>query len=104
MTVLIKGLNMPKDCPMCYLSNWNNCAEFTGCKVVQGKLYAMTKDPEYANTNTRPDWCPLIEVKEHTYMLDTMDHIKEIAKKGLPAAVTAYEIKGRNYFKVEDDK
>lgn len=55
---------MPKDCPMCPLSNWNSLNQFTGCRIVKGKLYAMTDDKGYAESNTRPSWCPLKEMPQ----------------------------------------
>ena len=95
MAILIKDMKIPKTCIECRMVKYGtlSCACYLIDKVMEY---------EYANKKRHPD-CPLIEVKEHTYILDTMDHIKEIAKKGLPYLVTAYEINGRNYFKVEDE-
>ena len=64
MSILIKGMEMPKDCPMCPMSHWNAGGSFTGCDVVGGKRYAMD-DEEYRNSSTRPVWCPLVTVPEH---------------------------------------
>lgn len=66
MNVMILGMEMPKDCPLCPLSHFNKLDEFTGCEVVSGKKYAMTKDTEYANSSNRPDWCPLVAVPDNT--------------------------------------
>ena len=59
MSVLIKGREMPPDCPQCIAAHYNKLGEFTGCNVVPGKLYAMN-DSKYAESNTRPEWCPLV--------------------------------------------
>lgn len=63
MSVIVKGMQMPKDCPMCPMAHWNANKEFTGCEVVAGKWYAMN-DPEYAESDCRPEWCPLEVVNE----------------------------------------
>lgn len=61
MSILIKGMDMPRDCPVCPIAHWNKIDKLTGCDVVPGKRYAIN-DPEYANSDKRPDWCPLVEV------------------------------------------
>ena len=63
MSILIKDMEMPKDCPMCPMAHYDALNHFRGCEVVPGKRHAMN-DPNYANTSTRPDWCPLIEFQE----------------------------------------
>ena len=65
MSILIKGMEMPKDCPMCIAAHYNKLDEFTGCEIVSGKKYAVQRDAEYANSSTRPDWCPLVPVPPH---------------------------------------
>ena len=70
MSILIKGAKMPKDCPMCPLSHWNKLDEFTGCEVVNGKRFAVTNDKGYAQSNTRPSWCPLVEIPPHGRLID----------------------------------
>ena len=64
MSVLVKGMEMPKDCPMCPMAHWNKLDEFTGCEIVNGKKYAVSDDKEYANSSTKPSWCPLVNVPE----------------------------------------
>lgn len=58
MSIIVKGMEMPKDCPFCPMAHWNIKKEFTGCDAVAGKWYAMN-DPEYAKSDCRPEWCPL---------------------------------------------
>lgn len=64
MSILIKGMEMPKDCPMCPMSHWDMGNNFRGCEIVSGKKHAI-RDPEYANSNHRPNWCPLVPVPPH---------------------------------------
>ena len=70
MSILIRGIAMPKDCPMCYLAHYNKLDEFVGCEIVPGKKYAVRKDEKYANSSTRPDWCPLVPVPPHGRLID----------------------------------
>lgn len=72
MSVIVKGMKMPKDCPMCPMSHWTKASdEFTGCDVVSGKRYEMSKSKEYRESVTRPDWCPLVELPEkHGRLID----------------------------------
>ena len=72
MSVLVKGIKMPKDCPQCLLSSWSPITDkFLGCFVVPGKRYAVLKDKEYAESSERPDCCPLVELPEkHGRLID----------------------------------
>ena len=72
MSVIVKGMKMPKDCPMCPMSHWTKASdEFTGCDVVSGKRYEMSKSKEYRESVTRPGWCPLVELpKNHGSLID----------------------------------
>lgn len=76
MGVYIRGVEMPKDCPMCPMAHWNSYDEFTGCKVVAGKKYAATTDPEYMESTSRPDWCPLVPVPPHGRLIAEYDAIE----------------------------
>lgn len=75
MSILIKNMEMPKDCPMCPLAHYNAMREFTGCEIVAGKRFAMNSD-EYANSTTRPSWCPLISIPPHGRLIDA-DALKD---------------------------
>lgn len=57
-------LEMPKDCPMCPFANYDMFNTFSGCDITSGKRWAVKNDKDYAESSTRPDWCPLIEVPE----------------------------------------
>ena len=72
MSKLIVEMKMPKDCPMCPMAHYNKLDEFTGCEVVAGKLFAATRDKAYVESDSRPDWCPIIGVlpEEHGDSID----------------------------------
>ena len=76
MSVLIKGMELPKDCPYCKMAYYNASDEFTGCAVVPDKRYAMHNDAVYAKSTQRPDWCPLVEIPAHGRLIDA-DALKE---------------------------
>ena len=93
MGVYIKDFKMPKDCPMCPLAHYNKLDEFTGCGVVHGKMYAVKRDKQYANSTTRPQWCPLLEVSECGRLIDADAFYKELSTVDDDTAVTVAEIK-----------
>lgn len=57
MGVYIKGMEMPKDCPLCPLAHYNALQEFTGCEITRWYF-----DSETMATSTRPSFCPLVEI------------------------------------------
>lgn len=69
MSVLIRGAEMPQDCPMCPMAHFDAAGLFRGCEIVPGKKHAM-QDPLYAQSNCRPGWCPLIEIPAHGRLID----------------------------------
>ena len=65
------NLEMPKDCPMCPFAHYDMFNTFCGCDITRGKRWAVKNDKDYAESSTRPDWCPLIEVHEpHGRLID----------------------------------
>lgn len=72
MSKLIVEMEMPKDCPMCPMAHYNKLDEFTGCEVAAGKLFAATRDKAYAESASRPSWCPIVGVlpDEHGDLID----------------------------------
>lgn len=62
--VFVKDMQMPKDCPLCPMAHYDSLNHFKGCEIVPGKRYAMTFDGAYANSDHRPEWCPLIELAQ----------------------------------------
>ena len=81
MSILIKGMKMPKDCPYCPLAHWNFKNEFTGCEIV--KKYFSTEEM-YADG--RPDFCPLVEIPPHGRLIDADALVKKqpIPELGAP--------------------
>jgi len=65
------NLEMPPDCPMCPFAHYDMFNTFRGCDITRGKRWAVKNDKDYAESSTRPDWCPLIEVPEpHGRLID----------------------------------
>ena len=62
MSILIKGMEMPKDCPFCPMAHFNKLDALTGCDVVPGKRYVKESETDYWNSDKRPDWCPFVEI------------------------------------------
>lgn len=86
MSVLIKGMGMPKDCPFCPMSHWNKMDKLTGCDAVSGKRYIPEGDYLYWNSEGRPDWCPLIEIPPHGRLIEAdklMDKVRRYGGGGL---------------------
>ena len=64
MSVIVKGMEMPKncvECPCCRHDNWN------GETAHQCNVSFITFGAEDENWiyNTRPNWCPLTELPPH---------------------------------------
>lgn len=66
MSVLIKGMEMPKNCDECRIMVFEdtNCVPelFCGCPIV------FKAHPQ--GVGHRPDYCPLVEVPEHGRLID----------------------------------
>lgn len=74
MSILIKGLKMPKDCPQCPLSHWNKIDQLTGCELV--RRYVPESESSYWQSDTRPEWCPLVELPDHGELIDRDELMK----------------------------
>ena len=78
MSVIVKGMGMPKNCAFCHLSHWNKIDELTGCELHQKHI--PKSDKEFWEKD-RPDWCPLIEVPDgHGRLIDANALFEEIYK------------------------
>lgn len=69
MSILIKGVKMPKSCYEC--SGFFNKADYHQC-------YYDKDDRDLDELNvyaTRPEWCPLVEVPEHHGRLVDLDKL-----------------------------
>lgn len=80
MSILIKGMKMPKDCPMCPLAHWNKVDKLTGCEII--RRYVPKNDTEYWQSDSRPAWCPLIEVPTPHGRLIDADDLNELIACG----------------------
>lgn len=67
MSVLIRGMKMPKNCAECPCLD----DEYFWCK-------AVNRQPDDENIiERRPDWCPLIELLSHGPLIDMDDFLQE---------------------------
>ena len=79
MSILIKGMEMPKECRECPLELYYvDCGE-TRCRV-GNKILA--KNFKVIQFDGRPDWCPLVEVPApHGRLIDEDNVIDAIHKR-----------------------
>ena len=81
MSVLIKGMEMPKNCAVCRLEK-----DLFGRAICFGYEdgRALHKDdlPPVGNEERRPDWCPLVPVPPHGRLIDADDFDKRIRLAG----------------------
>ncbi len=69
--ILIRGMEMPKDCPFCPMAHWNKFDALTGCNVVPGKKFVPETESEYWYSDHRPSWCPLVPLPaNHGRLID----------------------------------
>ena len=64
MSVLIRGMNLPKNCDECPCYYETEGAWRNECEVL-GK--------EYIASENRPEWCPLIELPPHGRLIDAWE-------------------------------
>lgn len=67
MSVLIKGMEMPKNCDSCPCYYETEGAWRDECQVLR---------KECAISEERPSWCPLVEIPPHGRLIDA-DKLKE---------------------------
>ena len=60
MSILVTGMEMPKDCRECPLQEYHERTGKTWCKPADRIL---AEDYKPIPFDGRPDWCPLVEVK-----------------------------------------
>ena len=82
MSILIKNMEMPKNCETCELSSTDSSG-FFGC-CVTGNIVMRKREQD------KPSWCPLIEIKSD-----------DVISKGALFKVLA-EIDG-NFSKLKED-
>ena len=62
MSVLIKGMKMPKCCDVCIFSDWSNLHQTALCKICEYDPCFDDFSKEYCAK--RANFCPLVEVPE----------------------------------------
>jgi hypothetical protein len=68
MSVLIKGMRIPKDCRECKFQDYGFTTGDTWCGVNDAVL---ARNFEAIKFDGRPEWCPLVEVPEpHGRLID----------------------------------
>lgn len=68
MSVLIKGMKMPKCCDVCQFSDWSNLHQTALCKVHDYELCFGDYSQEYKSK--RSNNCPLVELPKHGDLID----------------------------------
>ena len=74
VSVLVKDIEMPKDCRECCMAEYHINTGKTWCKPADGLLADTYRPIMY---DGRPDWCPLVELPEKHGRLIDADKLKE---------------------------
>lgn len=77
MSILIKGMEMPKNCVDCPL--FEDKYHFHGCHAVPKSFDDMDM---WDFVGDRPSWCPLIEVPPHGRLIDADALMKSVPNFG----------------------
>ena len=84
MSILIKGIEMPKSCIDCTCSLNLFFCKARECRPITGGNGIEPTDD--AIQVSRPDWCPLVEIpKEHGDLIDVDKLLKVLGKHCLEA-------------------
>ena len=60
MSILIQNADMPENCGECLFGFIGVCSKLTECQL----------EDEWVDEESRPDWCPLINVPPHGRLID----------------------------------
>ena len=74
MSILVRGMDMPKECRVCPLQGYHERTGKTWCKPADEILAENYKPIPF---DGRPDWCPLVEVKTPHGRLIDADELKK---------------------------
>lgn len=78
MSILIKGMKLPKSCYFCRIGNQAVIGLGITCRIA-GRTYANDSN----RPSSRPSWCPLIEVlTPHGRLIDADDFDSRIRAAG----------------------
>jgi len=67
MSILIKGVKMPKSCGDCPCQQ----EEYGYCQVIE-------EEARFCDYTSRPEWCPLVALPEHHGRLVDMDALSDV--------------------------
>ena len=81
MSIIVKNMQMPKDCRECRMMEYHERTGKTWCKPADGLLADTYRPIMY---DGRPDWCPLVELPEHHADLIDRDALKNAVLKWMP--------------------
>lgn len=74
MSVVVKGMEMPKDCRECLMQVYYSSGK-TWCKPADRLLADDYKPIIY---DDKPDWCPLVELPEKHGRLFDLNEVKKV--------------------------
>lgn len=81
MSVIVRGMEMPKDCRECRLMEYHCSTGETWCAPADGLLAEIFKPIPF---DGRPDWCPLAELPEKHGDLIDRQTLKDAVLKWMP--------------------
>ena len=87
MSILIKGMEMPKNCMSCPFPSVGVDWYYCYCPGVDGKAY------DFEQSNTVPDDCPLVALPDHHGRLVDADALIEKYWDGNSMEITAWDLK-----------
>ncbi len=74
MSVLVKGMEMPKNCDECPYSSWSNFYQIYICNATRKHELVLFDRKQVKSTNTmrsgRADNCPLVPIPPHGRLID----------------------------------
>ena len=77
MSILVKGMEMPIDCGVCDFVSGLICPDGVYlCQAPTDKKTNSIDVTDYVDNESRPDWCPLVEVPPHGRLIDA-DYVFE---------------------------
>jgi len=89
MNIIVKNMQMPKDCRECRMMEYHERTGKTWCKPADGLLADTYRPIMY---DGRPDWCPLVEIPEKHGRLVDADKLMAIFSDRLERVAERYGI------------
>ncbi len=82
MSILIKGVEMPKSCDKCIYAGWSNFFQIYVCEAIKKEEPVLFNGKQVKSTDIarsgRADNCPLIEVPEPHGRLGDLDRLEQM--------------------------